>query len=217
MSTTESETRAAAAAVRLDYLPLNRLDSQHPSWWRSVLGVVGFAGPVAAPSEIPTTATMTPLLGAQTELCEVWRLADPGIRLRHGTAQLGRVRYRYCDDVLFGCLTLKEGEMGADDAAQALLRTAQSAYEDIFAVLDATQHRHLVRIWNYVPAINVLAGGEERYRLFNSARQAAFHKSGRAVMAHNIALEPWEVDAGFILCCQARPLTASLELTYDEK
>jgi ring-1,2-phenylacetyl-CoA epoxidase subunit PaaE len=42
-------------------------------------------------------------------------------------------------------------------------------------------------------------------------------KSGRAVMAHNIALEPWEVDAGFILCCQARPLTASLELTYDEK
>ena len=40
---------------------------------------------------------------------------------------------------------------------------------------------------------------------------------GRAVMAHNIALEPWEVDAGFILCCQARPLTASLELTYDEK
>jgi ring-1,2-phenylacetyl-CoA epoxidase subunit PaaE len=42
-------------------------------------------------------------------------------------------------------------------------------------------------------------------------------KSGRAVMAHNIALEPWEVDAGFILCCQARPLTAVLELTYDEK
>ena len=42
-------------------------------------------------------------------------------------------------------------------------------------------------------------------------------KSGRAVMAHNIALEPWEVAAGFILCCQARPLTAALELTYDEK
>jgi ring-1,2-phenylacetyl-CoA epoxidase subunit PaaE len=42
-------------------------------------------------------------------------------------------------------------------------------------------------------------------------------KSGRVVMAHNIALERWELDAGFILCCQARPLTASLELTYDEK
>ncbi len=42
-------------------------------------------------------------------------------------------------------------------------------------------------------------------------------KSGRVAMAHNIALEPWEVDAGFILCCQARPLTDTLELTYDEK
>jgi ring-1,2-phenylacetyl-CoA epoxidase subunit PaaE len=41
--------------------------------------------------------------------------------------------------------------------------------------------------------------------------------AGEALMAHNIALEPWEVDAGFLLCCQARPTTASLELSYDEK
>ncbi len=40
---------------------------------------------------------------------------------------------------------------------------------------------------------------------------------GAAVMAHNIALEPWEVEAGFVLCCQARPTTATLELSYDEK
>jgi ring-1,2-phenylacetyl-CoA epoxidase subunit PaaE len=41
--------------------------------------------------------------------------------------------------------------------------------------------------------------------------------SGEAVMEHNIALEPWEIEAGFVLCCQARPVTASLELSYDEK
>jgi ring-1,2-phenylacetyl-CoA epoxidase subunit PaaE len=41
--------------------------------------------------------------------------------------------------------------------------------------------------------------------------------AGGATMAHNIALEPWEVDAGFVLCCQARPTTTSLELSYDEK
>jgi ring-1,2-phenylacetyl-CoA epoxidase subunit PaaE len=40
---------------------------------------------------------------------------------------------------------------------------------------------------------------------------------GAAVMAHNIALEPWEIDAGFVLCCQARPTTATLDLSYDEK
>ena len=41
--------------------------------------------------------------------------------------------------------------------------------------------------------------------------------AGEADMTHNIALEPWEVDAGFVLCCQARPTTPSLELSYDEK
>jgi len=41
--------------------------------------------------------------------------------------------------------------------------------------------------------------------------------AGKAVMSHNIALQPWEIDAGFVLCCQARPTTAALELSYDEK
>jgi ring-1,2-phenylacetyl-CoA epoxidase subunit PaaE len=41
--------------------------------------------------------------------------------------------------------------------------------------------------------------------------------AGAAVMAHNIALERWETDAGFLLCCQARPTTPTLELSYDHK
>jgi ring-1,2-phenylacetyl-CoA epoxidase subunit PaaE len=40
---------------------------------------------------------------------------------------------------------------------------------------------------------------------------------GAAVMAHNIALERWETDKGFLLCCQARPTTPTLELSYDHK
>jgi ring-1,2-phenylacetyl-CoA epoxidase subunit PaaE len=40
---------------------------------------------------------------------------------------------------------------------------------------------------------------------------------GAAVMTHNIALEPWETAAGFVLCCQARPTTATLEVSYDIK
>jgi ring-1,2-phenylacetyl-CoA epoxidase subunit PaaE len=41
--------------------------------------------------------------------------------------------------------------------------------------------------------------------------------SGSAVMTHNIALARWETDAGFVLCCQARPTTTALELSYDDK
>ena len=40
--------------------------------------------------------------------------------------------------------------------------------------------------------------------------------SGTADMEHNVALEEWEVDAGYILCCQARPTSAALEISYDE-
>ncbi|HEY2780769.1 MAG TPA: 2Fe-2S iron-sulfur cluster-binding protein [Steroidobacteraceae bacterium] len=40
---------------------------------------------------------------------------------------------------------------------------------------------------------------------------------GAAVMTHNIALERWETDAGFVLCCQARPTTPTLDISYDQK
>jgi len=40
---------------------------------------------------------------------------------------------------------------------------------------------------------------------------------GSVEMEIHYALEPWEVDAGFVLCCQARPTSGELELTYDER
>jgi ring-1,2-phenylacetyl-CoA epoxidase subunit PaaE len=40
---------------------------------------------------------------------------------------------------------------------------------------------------------------------------------GTVVMAHNVALEEWELAAGYTLACQARPTASELELSYDEK
>jgi ring-1,2-phenylacetyl-CoA epoxidase subunit PaaE len=40
--------------------------------------------------------------------------------------------------------------------------------------------------------------------------------TGSADMENNMALEEWEVEAGYILCCQARPTSAALEISYDE-
>src|SRR5580704_9238289 len=39
--------------------------------------------------------------------------------------------------------------------------------------------------------------------------------SGKAEMAVNYSLQPWEIAAGFILTCQARPLSPRLVLDYD--
>jgi ring-1,2-phenylacetyl-CoA epoxidase subunit PaaE len=41
--------------------------------------------------------------------------------------------------------------------------------------------------------------------------------SGTVTMDRNQALEDWEVQAGFVLCCQARATSARVELSYDEK
>jgi ring-1,2-phenylacetyl-CoA epoxidase subunit PaaE len=40
---------------------------------------------------------------------------------------------------------------------------------------------------------------------------------GAVTMMTNYALEQWEVDAGYVLCCQALPAATELEITYDER
>jgi ring-1,2-phenylacetyl-CoA epoxidase subunit PaaE len=39
--------------------------------------------------------------------------------------------------------------------------------------------------------------------------------TGRVEMVLNYALEPWEIDAGYVLTCQARPMTPAVTLDYD--
>ena len=39
---------------------------------------------------------------------------------------------------------------------------------------------------------------------------------GRVEMAANYSLEPWETEAGYVLTCQARPLTDRVVVDYDQ-
>ena len=181
MNTTASSTAAGTGSLQLDYLTSQQVRSQPASWWQGVLGVVGFdRAPSFGRARIPVTASMVPSLRAP-DLCEVWRVEHPEIKLYSG-AEHAKLHYRYSDDLLFGSLTIAERSIDARSEAGALLRATEIAYQEIFDVLNATEHRHLIRIWNYLPDINAQAGGDERYRHFNSARQMAFRKSGRATM-----------------------------------
>jgi ring-1,2-phenylacetyl-CoA epoxidase subunit PaaE len=40
---------------------------------------------------------------------------------------------------------------------------------------------------------------------------------GKVEMEKNFTLEQWEIDRGFVLTCQARPLTGRLVVSYDER
>jgi chorismate lyase/3-hydroxybenzoate synthase len=183
---------ATTTALQLDYLSSEQIASQPPAWWRNVLGVVGFeALPLIDAAPAPITASLTPSLGVNGNLCEVWRVAGTGVHMTNGAAQGSRVRYRFCEELLFGSITLEERSIeaqnrlsgGADVDSAALVRATEIAYREIFGVLKQTQHRHLIRIWNYLPEINREADGDERYRHFNSARQLAFRDSGRAALS----------------------------------
>ena len=41
-------------------------------------------------------------------------------------------------------------------------------------------------------------------------------RNGEVTMATNYGLEPWEVDAGFVLACQSRPVSDAVLLDYDK-
>ena len=169
-----------------EYRSLRELAGQSSAWWEDVLGVVGFGPPPhLGRARIPVTGSMTPVLGADGALCEVWRVAgsEPA-RFATRSGANGAVQYRHCDKYLFGSLTIAEQGFLADGAASAsaaLRQATERAYQDIFDVLRATGYEHLIRVWNYLPDINADADGDERYRHFNSARLAAFVKSGQAI------------------------------------
>ena len=173
-------------SLQHDYVSSDELTAQSTSWWRTVLGVVGFERPPRLDlAQVPVTASMTPSLGDTDNLCEVWRVAgDQDVELSAGSLRQGRVHYRYCDELLFGSITVDEARLDGNDrnSSAALLRATTTAYQEIFGVLKETHHRHLIRVWNYLPEINRATDGDERYRHFNSARQTAFRNSGRSTV-----------------------------------
>jgi enamine deaminase RidA (YjgF/YER057c/UK114 family) len=169
--------------IQLDYVAADELARQADSWWRTVLGVVGFERPPSVSAvRVPVTASRTRPLGSADPLCEVWRSADGRDALPFTRSlRRGRVRYSHCDELLFGSVTIEE-EVVAGEGSSALRHATMTAYQDIFAVLEETQHRHLIRVWNYLPDINREADGEERYRHFNAARQCAFQNADRSTV-----------------------------------
>ncbi len=101
--------------------------------------------------------------------------------------QWGCVRFVRSETVLFGAIELDEVSLsedrdGADgDAPSPLERVTREAYDALFGCLKTEDFPYLARVWNFIPDIIGEHEGQERYRLFNAARQAAFNAAGRAV------------------------------------
>ena len=133
------------ASLQLDYVSSDELATQSASWWRNVLGVVGFEKPPTIElMGVPVTASMTPSLGITDGLCEVWRVPETA-NSRPGRCDRAGLHFRYCDELLFGSITIDEEGLDGKSAA-GLLPATMTAYQEIFDVVD-TPHRHLIRVW----------------------------------------------------------------------
>jgi len=160
---------------------------QHPVPWKdSVLGAICFSADAGEreamqkDADIPCVAVPMHRLDAGESYCEIW----------HGSAQLkqGRqddIRYRHDADVLFGVIELTENAFPGDADKTPLQQATESAYRQIFALLDALDYPYLFRFWNYIADINACSFELERYRQFNLGRQDAFLAYGRD-LAENV-------------------------------
>lgn len=124
----------------------------------------------ASTSTWPVQTVDAPLLGcARDRHREIWLCDGPC----HAGNSEG-IRWQRAGDLLYGVLELDEADFTGTDDSPALQLASQEAYRRIFRLLEREQLPHLLRVWNYLAAINQESNGLERYRQFNIGRQDAF-------------------------------------------
>ncbi|MFN2349153.1 MAG: hypothetical protein ABR558_06220 [Thioalkalivibrio sp.] len=122
-------------------------------------GVSAGAGVESGPLEIHVGL---PVLGEDAGV-EVWRASGAVTRGHHD-----QVHYALADEVMFGCLHLPNAP---DEDPREVTRRA---YRMILDAAGVAGYPHLLRVWNYLPAINVQVHGLERYRAFCQGRAEVF-------------------------------------------
>lgn len=169
--------------LRGTQLSVAAFQKQSEAWRNSVLGAFCFSADtvesqIQADTSVPCMHVAMPRLDAGDSVCEVWHASG---QLSQG--QSGAIHYRHDGDVLLGVLEMPEA-MFADTGKTPLQQATESAYRQIFALLDMLCYPYLFRCWNYMANINTHSFGLERYRQFNLGRQDAFLAHGRDVVGN---------------------------------
>jgi chorismate lyase / 3-hydroxybenzoate synthase len=116
----------------------------------------GPAGDVPAPLLQPAAAH------------DAWHTDAPVQRGQHG-----RLRWARSAQWCWGAIDCDAWDDRRATPPDALADAAQSLYRELLDFLHTTDAPHLLRLWNYLPHINRVDGGLERYRHFNLGRQRA--------------------------------------------
>lgn len=122
-----------------------------------VLAIIGFGH--AWKASVDPRVLRVGLEPVQADLLEVWRCAGP---VTYGRAD--EVRWSSEGEYLFFAIEVDEAAHGGIVAA------SEYAYRHLNAFVAASATPHMLRLWNYLDAINLGTGDVERYRLFCDGR-----------------------------------------------
>lgn len=139
---------------------------------QNILGLLCFSQDDSSFQRIKTKAPslhvpMEPL-GDTNVICELWSGSE---LMQQG--QTGDIYYCCDEDVMFGVITLSESTFIAGEKTP-LEQATESAYRQIFSLIERMRYGYVFRFWNYMPSINAHSHGLERYQQFNMGRQEAF-------------------------------------------
>jgi len=127
-----------------------------------VLMAVNFSGKTEIDQNDPRLVHAGLRVIGASPAVEVWRGARPVSCHRKG-----RISWSENGDVLFGHLLVEE------TAADGLGELIEAAYTEINAFLRASAYPYVLRYWHYIPSINRVDAGIERYRAFCVGRYSA--------------------------------------------
>jgi chorismate lyase / 3-hydroxybenzoate synthase len=161
----EQPADAPPATLRVAYQPLDGMNAVPAG----ALAILRFGAKAAASDGDPTNADLIiapliidvglePLHGPPT--AELWFAGGP-VRTGQWSDSYGvRIRYAHDSHYLFAVVEVDERDHGG------ILLTAERAYAAIQGFQQQSAFPHLLRMWNYMDAINEGAGDMERYRQF---------------------------------------------------
>ena len=152
------EVDTAKRALRVELAPPGQ-DEAPPGEF--LLADVGFGDVEACFARVPLRVLHGPSV-------ERWLCREPVVE----TGDDDAIRFRATEHLLFGELLL-------DETGRSLRAQSEFAYRRLFEFLARRPQQHLVRIWNFMPAINDGEGDAERYREFCVGRHQAVEALGR--------------------------------------
>jgi chorismate lyase/3-hydroxybenzoate synthase len=157
--TMETSTPAASASVAPLHVEYVRADAADLLAQANTLAVIGF-GDMAQTSDDPRWLRVRLDTDGAAPL-EVWRATGRVIRGRDGD-----VAWASDGDYTFAALEVDEAAHGG------IAEAARHVYATLAQWSRRRATTHLLRIWNYLDAINDGEGDAERYRLFCAGRAA---------------------------------------------